>query len=606
MTAPCPARKHAAEFPEDGGSVIEARARLGRLLDRMVLEAIRARARPGVSQTLGGLAEAVREPFLLVVVGAPDSGKRTFLSALFGEAVAAGSARPRSDDVLWFRHGEGGEERLASGVLVKRRPWAFLRDFTVVDAPGGAAGETGGRDPVREDILPAADLVAIVLSVTDPMLASTWSFLEGLHRVWLDRVVVVVQRCDLKAEGEVAEVAARVRGRMQATFGRAFPFFAVSARRAIEARRLMAGRGDEGREAWQRSGYPRLENHLRTHIGRFESRLLKLRNTVEAALRQVNGWPHGPSEADPALSGQEQLIRDLHERIDRAEREVAREIRALPRAVIRSYREIESVLPMVVENQLRVLPTLGMVFTGDRMPRRVEDRFLAALDTGGRECEERALRLLAGSGDGLWKSLAGLLGRDHLLALARAHGTSHPDVPALAREAVHGLRGQVVETGRALGLELILERALRARRTALRWLVAVAVLGVAGGGWAAMRGVDAGILGGIGFAALTLLAAAWVFAQQAVHRAADVLARGLEGGKGEVLRATEESLDESIFWFFDQMRSYLEPMEEAFDAGARLRGHDHALPPLRRELGQIAGRLDAWADAGEDRGNSRL
>ncbi len=56
----------------------------------------------GVGGCPGG---AVSEPFLLVVAGEANSGRSTFLGALFGEQVGGADVAPAAGKPMWFRYG---------------------------------------------------------------------------------------------------------------------------------------------------------------------------------------------------------------------------------------------------------------------------------------------------------------------------------------------------------------------------------------------------------------------------------------------------------------------------------------------------------------------
>lgn len=238
------------------------------------------------------LAEAASEPFLLVVAGEANSGKSTFLEALFGEEIGGADAAAAASKPTWFRYGdEAGDETLPDGVVVRRRPLAFLRDFNMVEV-AGPHPMGAGYVAVIEDFVPMADLVLVVLPVTNPWGSAMWRFLGCLHRVWLRRVVVVLQQCDLRPPGEVAAVARAVRDRLHAASGGTIPVFPVSALRAVEARQVLRHGGDAG-DLWEASGFPGVEDYLREHVGCFDARLVKMRNTLESARRVLGPGPAG-------------------------------------------------------------------------------------------------------------------------------------------------------------------------------------------------------------------------------------------------------------------------------------------------------------------------
>ena len=263
------------------------------------------------------LAEAVSEPFLLVVAGEANSGKSTFLGALFGEEVGGADVAPAATGKpTWFRYGdEAGDETMPDGVVMRSRPLAFLRDFNMVEVAGTNPMDAG-HDAVAEDIVPMADLVLVVLPVTNPWGGAMWRFLGCLHRVWLKRVVVILQQCDLRPPGEVAAVARAVRDRLHAASGETIPVFPVSALLAVEARQVLRQGGDAG-GLWERSGFPDVEDYLREHVGCFEARLVKMRNTLGSARRVLGPGPVGSGNGTSApVKGEPQGFASARSELD--------------------------------------------------------------------------------------------------------------------------------------------------------------------------------------------------------------------------------------------------------------------------------------------------
>ena len=402
------ARKHGNEGSTGaaggGETVLDLRARLGQVLRRAAEEGERLGLEGDKSAALLRLGEAAREPFLLVIAGEVNSGKSTFVNAFFREEVTQADVLPATEQVLWFRYGEAGDEPWHSGVVIRRRPLAFLQDFHVVDTPG-TNSVVAGHDAVTEDFLPMADLVVVVLPVTNPWAASAWGFLERLHRVWLKRVVVVLQQADLLEPEAVATVASHVRGRLHATFGEVFPLFPVSARLALQAQRT-ADAG-ERRRIWESSGFSAVETYLRERVGRFESRLLKMRNTVEAALsivRKLSGIevpvevkPEVPAtDADDAgREAEEKLVQEIDERIDREERLAEAAAGEVIEPLMQRWREMEVILPPMVEERLGIFATIRAMLTGERTPLRVGRRLRGSM---GEAAENTRAALAGGAG----------------------------------------------------------------------------------------------------------------------------------------------------------------------------------------------------------------
>ncbi len=180
-----------------GDAYFQLRAQIGTSLFSLAKLARDLDASEGALASLHELQAGLREPFLFVALGESGAGKSSLLNALFGRDFAGDPAFTGRAAV--FRHGaETRDVPLAEEIVEAERPHIFLRDFTIVDAPG--FGSPAATPHVLQRFLPAADAVLFVFPAAGEARAS-WDFLAQADREFVRRFVFLVQQADA-AEGD--------------------------------------------------------------------------------------------------------------------------------------------------------------------------------------------------------------------------------------------------------------------------------------------------------------------------------------------------------------------------------------------------------------------
>jgi GTPase SAR1 family protein len=237
--------------------------------------------------TLQALLRDLIEPLLFVAVGEVKSGKSSLLNALFGNEFAKVDVLPATDRVYIFRYGSEEKSVDTSSKITERYlPVPFLRDFNVVDTPGTNT-MVKEHQMVAEDFMPRADVVLFVFSVANPWTQSNWEFLDFLQKTWLKNVIFVLQQIDLREPTEIDVIHRHLQDTAMRRLGFVPPIFAVSARKALIARR--GGLAKE--KLWEESAFQPLQEQINFIVTESSTRMLKLRSTfqaVRAALEDLN------------------------------------------------------------------------------------------------------------------------------------------------------------------------------------------------------------------------------------------------------------------------------------------------------------------------------
>ncbi len=292
-----------------GDAYFQLRAQIGTSLYSLAKLARDLDAPETALASLQELQTGLREPFLFVTLGAPGAGKSSLLNTLFGREFAGDPAL--NGRAVVFRHSaETRDLPLTEELVEAERPHIFLRDFTIVDAPG--FGSPAAAPHVLEHFLPSADVVLFVFSALgDPLPA--WDFLASAERDLLPRFVFLMQQADAVEGDALMDAVLGLHDRLRETLGEPRPIFAVSAQ--------------------TRAGLEKLERYLDTEVIGSPARFQKLREICVAAddlLFQLGGQTRAASanaERKLKLAEEQQLA--LNQTGDEALRGLDRDLWSL-------------------------------------------------------------------------------------------------------------------------------------------------------------------------------------------------------------------------------------------------------------------------------------
>ena len=219
---------------------------------------------------------SIDELFLLVIVGEFNSGKSSFINALFGERIRVEGPIPVDDRITIMHHGDESEERTLGPFVTERRlPVEFLRNISIVDTPG-TNSVVRQHQEITEDFIPRADLVLFITSIDRPLTESERQFLSYIQH-WGKKIVIVLNKVDTKDEGEIEEVMAFVDDKCRELLGFKPLIFPVSAKLALNAKL-----GSHPRD-WSRSRFEPLEDYIFHTLNEHERLRLKLLSPADAA-----------------------------------------------------------------------------------------------------------------------------------------------------------------------------------------------------------------------------------------------------------------------------------------------------------------------------------
>jgi hypothetical protein len=289
-----------------GDAYFQLRAQIGTALFSLLRLATETGASETTLTALRAAQADLRESFLFLALGSMNSEKSTLLNVLF-EREFCGVVEPgTAGKAAVFLHGEEARDTVLSTDVVEcRRPHIFLRDFTVVDAPGG---EAIGR-PTLEELAPysaRADVIFFVVSAGTGA-GDSWSYLTRLGREVLKRTVFIVWQNDRVSVDETTNAVKRLRQAMLKNLGLACPIFAVSAQDSTAREKLVR---------W-------LESEVIFSAPR-RARLDELGRLAREALREMTGPPQAAGQVWKRADAQLRRLRQaLAESEEQTERQIA-------------------------------------------------------------------------------------------------------------------------------------------------------------------------------------------------------------------------------------------------------------------------------------------
>ncbi len=229
-------------------------------------------------QALRNSIRQLDDLFLLVIVGEFNSGKSAFVNTLLGSRILEEGVTPTTAKIQVLRGKAAPDGFEAHGVLQLTADSPLLEDLTLVDTPGTNAIDRE-HEALTQHFIPRADLVLFVTSADRPFTESERAFLSGI-RDWGKKVVMAVNKVDILETDEERE---RVREFVAESFSKLLgerpPIFLVSARRAFRAKQS----GDDA--ALAASGFPAIEDYIRSTLDEQERFRLKLLNPLGVGLR---------------------------------------------------------------------------------------------------------------------------------------------------------------------------------------------------------------------------------------------------------------------------------------------------------------------------------
>lgn len=314
-------------------------------------------------------------PFLFVVCGEVNAGKSTLLNALLGSEICKVNILPETNRVICYRYGAPARD-IATTPLHEEHflPIEFLRNFNLVDTPG-TDSVVECHEEITQRIIPFADLILFVFPVTNPWGAATWNLISELPKECYTRVALIIQQADQRETTDLKVISEHMSDLSMKKIGVIPPLFAVSGKKAFEAKRS----GACASRTYAESGFLAFEEFINRCVCDSPERRNMLhtwRCHAASALRKIEDRME---EHTRVLSNQNHFLASLEDEIDiMRERLVTR----LPRhlAGVAEVFETEAVwVTRSLRKSLGLLHSVFRIFVGDRTGSQTESLFIDRL-----------------------------------------------------------------------------------------------------------------------------------------------------------------------------------------------------------------------------------
>ena len=265
---------------------------------------------PEALDPIDDLIAHLDELFLVVVVGEFNAGKSSVLNALFGEKIVEEGPIPTTASITILRYGEEARTRqLSEHVMERLYPAGLLQHLNLVDTPG-TNSVVRRHQEITEDFIPRADLVLFITSFDRPLSESERVFLNFIRDDWGKRLVFVLNKADLAAEGEgdLDRVVDYIKTSCEELLGFEPRVFPVSARQAFRAKTSTDGQRDA---LLERSGFAELERFLDETLTGPEQLALKLTAPLDAAAKRLHMLEGRLGEREALLAEDEAQLEGL-------------------------------------------------------------------------------------------------------------------------------------------------------------------------------------------------------------------------------------------------------------------------------------------------------
>lgn len=161
---------------------------------------------PDTEKKIRDMAKQLAEPFYIIIAGEYNAGKSTFVNALLGKRILRVGPTPTTHSVVLLTHGDSfGQEQLNENLSRVTYPLDALKEITLVDTPGTNSIFVE-HENIIESFIHRAELVIFITSSDRPLTESERKFIQLLKGKWGRKVIIVLNKIDLKTEDELNEI----------------------------------------------------------------------------------------------------------------------------------------------------------------------------------------------------------------------------------------------------------------------------------------------------------------------------------------------------------------------------------------------------------------
>ena len=297
-------------------------------------------------------------PYLIVLIGAFNTGKSSIINALIGKPILDVAAIPTTTRIAIVRHGPA-EQRAQSGEIETIfYPAPLLEQVSLVDTPGLESVFTSHDDTTRR-FLHRADIVLMVMLATQAMSASNVEHLQAL-RAYGKRMIMVVNQIDAVEPGEIATLRNFVAERSKISLGFVPDVWMISAKQALEAWRTTP----RDKEMWVTSGFDQIERFIHEALNDAERVRQKLETPLQIARNVLNVASARVREQQNALADYRRAVQNVRGQLTSAQREQQATVQGTLNEIDETYAEATRRGREAIRDMFQPSRALRMAFGG--------------------------------------------------------------------------------------------------------------------------------------------------------------------------------------------------------------------------------------------------
>ena len=189
-----------------------------------------------IEKKVSEMLAQISEPLYLVVAGEYNSGKSSFVNALCGKRILKDGPTPSTNRITLLTYGdEVSAEEVDDHQFKMTYPLDALKDLTIVDTPG-TNSIIAEHQLITEGFIHRSELILFVTSADHPFTESERAFLQLLKGKWDRKILFLLNKIDLKTEGDQNEIITFIEKNFYRLFGFEPKIISMSAKDAFLAK----------------------------------------------------------------------------------------------------------------------------------------------------------------------------------------------------------------------------------------------------------------------------------------------------------------------------------------------------------------------------------
>ncbi|MBK8134578.1 MAG: dynamin family protein [Chloroflexi bacterium] len=296
-------------------------------------------------------------PYLMVFVGAFNSGKSSLINALLGSGdILPVGPVPTTDRISILRYSEQAQRIVAGDTDTLMYPAPILQKVSLVDTPGlESVFQT--HESITRKFLHRADAVFYVMLATQAMSAGSMQSLQTL-RDYGKKIILLVNQADLLTPTESDTVRKYVAEQSQAVLGHAVPVWLVSAKLGLAAQTA------DDSDGWTASGLNQIEAYVDSQLDDAERLRQKLLTPLQIAETTAAHAVARLKNNQTALDQSQAIADNVRAQITAQERDQRQAVRAISQEAEGKFAEVGKRAEVAIRDIFQLSRVLGAFWRG--------------------------------------------------------------------------------------------------------------------------------------------------------------------------------------------------------------------------------------------------